>query len=180
MRHPATVRLHGHLDRPAELTVGQLRDLPAHRVEVTFDCRTDGEQRHGYEGPTLWDVLCAAGPRVDLAARKPRLKFLLAVTGSDGHRAVVSWAEIDPDFGGQRILLATSMDGAPLDGSGPQLVVPADHCGARYVSGVTAVWLGPAPGPEPVAAGPVASGHLAAGRVATGQAGPKPAGAARR
>ncbi|GGV36791.1 hypothetical protein GCM10010495_62450 [Kitasatospora herbaricolor] len=150
MRHPATVRLHGHLDRPAELTVGRLRDLPSHRVEVTFDCRTEGEQRHGYEGPTLWDVLCAAGPRVDLAARKPRLTFLLAVTGADGHRAVVSWAEIDPDFGGQRILLATSMDGAPLDESGPQLVVPADHCGARYVSGVTAVWLGPVPAPEPV------------------------------
>ncbi|WP_413230086.1 hypothetical protein [Kitasatospora herbaricolor] len=67
---------------------------------------------------------------------------------------MVSWAEIDPDFGGQRILLATSMDGAPLDESGPQLVVPADHCGARYVSGVTAVRLGLVPGPEPVA-GPV-------------------------
>ena len=78
-------------------------------------------------------------------ARKPRLGFLLAVTGADGHRAVVSWAEIDPDFGGQQILLATTMDGAALDDAGPQLVVPADHCGARYVSGVTAVWLGPAP-----------------------------------
>jgi hypothetical protein len=35
------------------------------------------------------------------------------------------------------------MDGAPLDTTGPQLVVPDDHCGARYVSAVTAVWLGP-------------------------------------
>ncbi|WP_371482603.1 molybdopterin-dependent oxidoreductase [Kitasatospora sp. NBC_00315] len=145
MRRPA-VRLHGHLDRPAELTVGQLRDLPAQHVEVTFDCRTEGAQHHGYDGPRLWDVLRAAGPMVDLTARKPRLGFLLAVTGADGHRAVVSWAEIDPDFGGQQILLATSMDGAPLDEAGPQLVVPADHCGARYVSGVTAVWLGPALG----------------------------------
>ncbi|MFJ9611432.1 molybdopterin-dependent oxidoreductase [Kitasatospora sp. NPDC101176] len=138
-----TVRLHGHLDRPAELTVEQLRALPAHRVEVGFDCLSEGEQRHGYEGSALWDVLGAAGPRIDFSGRKQRLRFLLSVSGADGHRAVVSWAEIDPDFGGQRILLATSTDGVPLDAAGPQLVVPDDHCGARYVSGVTAVWLGP-------------------------------------
>ncbi|WP_224282120.1 molybdopterin-dependent oxidoreductase [Streptomyces sp. LS1784] len=138
-----TVRLHGHLDRPAELTVAELRALPARRVEVSFDCRTAGEQRHGYEGPALLDVLRAARPWIDFSGRKQRLRFLLSVVGADGHRAVVSWAEIDPDFGGQEILLATSMDGAPLDATGPQLVVPDDHCGARYVSAVTAVWLGP-------------------------------------
>ncbi|MFF1904935.1 molybdopterin-dependent oxidoreductase [Kitasatospora sp. NPDC058218] len=139
----AKVRLHGHLDRPAELTVEQLRALPAHRVRVSFDCLSEGEQQHGYEGPALWDVLRAAGPRIDFTGRKQRLRFLLSVSGSDGHRAVVSWAEIDPEFGGRRMLLAASMDGAPLDETGPQLVVPDDHCGARYVSGVTAVWLGP-------------------------------------
>ncbi|MEU9047216.1 MULTISPECIES: molybdopterin-dependent oxidoreductase [unclassified Kitasatospora] len=138
-----TIRLHGHLERPAELTVDQLRDLPAHRVEVSFDCRTEGEQRHGYEGPALLDVLREARPRIDFSGRKQRLRFLLSVVGADGHRAVVSWAEIDPDFGGRRILLATSMNGAPLDAVGPQLVVPDDHCGARYVSAVTTVWLGP-------------------------------------
>ncbi|MFJ3792354.1 molybdopterin-dependent oxidoreductase [Kitasatospora sp. NPDC090091] len=137
-----TVRLHGDLDRPGELTVEQLRALPAHRVAVSFDCLAEGEQRHGFEGPALLDVLRVAGPRIDFTGRKQRLRFLLAVSGADGHRAVVSWAEIDPDFGGQRILLATSMDDAPLDDAGPQLVVPDDRCGARYVSGVTAVWLG--------------------------------------
>lgn len=66
MRNPVTARLHGHLDRPADLTVGQLRDLPSHRVDVSFDCKREGAQRHGYEGPRLWDVLRAARPRVDL------------------------------------------------------------------------------------------------------------------
>ncbi|MFI9271119.1 molybdopterin-dependent oxidoreductase [Kitasatospora sp. NPDC052896] len=142
---PATVRLHGDLAAPAELTVPQLRELPAERVAVTFDCLSQGAQHHGFEGPLLWDVLRAARPRIDFAGRKQRLGHLLAVTGADGHRAVLSWAEIDPDFGGQRILLATSIDGRPLDEAGPQLVVPADGCGARYISGVTAVWLGPLP-----------------------------------
>jgi hypothetical protein len=136
------VRLHGLLDAPAELTVAQLRDLPPRRVEARFDCLGSGEQQHRFEGPRLWDVVRAARPLVDLKGRKARLRFLLAVTGADGHCAVVSWAEIDPDFGGQQILLATSADGTPLDDAGPQLVVPADHSGARYISGITDVWVG--------------------------------------
>jgi DMSO/TMAO reductase YedYZ molybdopterin-dependent catalytic subunit len=144
MSRPArpAVRLHGRLDRPGELTVRQLRQLPVHRVEVSFDCLGSGGQRHGFEGPKLWDVLRAAGPRVDFQGRKQRPRLVLTVTGADGHSAVLSWAEIDPDFGGQQILLATDMDGDPLDETGPQLVVPADACGARYISGVAEVWLG--------------------------------------
>ncbi|MDH6120847.1 hypothetical protein ABH930_005000 [Kitasatospora sp. GAS204A] len=142
MRRPAAVRFHGRLDEPVELTVAQLRDLPAHQVQVSFDCLTEGEQRHGFEGPKLWDVLRAARPQVDLTGRKQRLGFVLTVKGADGHHVVLSWAEIDPDFGGHQVLLATSVDGAPLDATGPQLVVPTDHCGARYVSGITEVWVG--------------------------------------
>ncbi|MFI5532877.1 hypothetical protein ACIA8O_30515 [Kitasatospora sp. NPDC051853] len=147
MSQPAAVRLRGLLDALAELTVAQLRDLPSHRVEARFDCLGSGEQHHGFEGPRLWDVIRTAEPRVDLVGRKQRLRLLLTVTGADGHLAVLSWAEIDPDFGGQQILLATSIDDTPLDTPGPQLVVPADRCGARYVSGITEVWLGPAPDP---------------------------------
>jgi hypothetical protein len=137
------VLLHGHLDQPAELTVAQLRELPSHRVAAGFNCRTSGAQQHSFEGPKLWDVLRAAGPRVDLDTRKSRLRYLLTVTGADGHFALLSWAEIDPDFGGQQILLATGIDGIPLDAAGPQLVVPADTCGARYISGIVEVWVGP-------------------------------------
>ncbi|WP_441246818.1 molybdopterin-dependent oxidoreductase [Kitasatospora sp. McL0602] len=137
----SAVLFHGRFDHPVELTVEQLRALPARRVEVSFDCLGSGMQRHTFDGPLLWDVLRASHPLVDLATRKQRLRHLLAVTGADGHLAVVSWAEVDPDFGGQQILLATAIDGRPLDADGPQLVIPADACGARYVSGITAVRL---------------------------------------
>ncbi|MER8184799.1 molybdopterin-dependent oxidoreductase [Kitasatospora sp. NPDC094015] len=143
LHRPATVHLHGSLDEPVRLTVAELRELPPHRVEVSFDCLGSGVQRHGFEGPKLWDVLRAARPRIDFTGRKQRLRFLVTVTGADGHRAVLSWAEIDPDFGNQQILLATSIDGAPLDEAGPQLVVPADACGARYISAISEIWVGP-------------------------------------
>jgi DMSO/TMAO reductase YedYZ molybdopterin-dependent catalytic subunit len=141
-RTTRTLLLHGDLERPAELTVEQLRRLPAQCARVTFDCRTSGARQHTFEGPKLWDVLRASGSRAELAHRKARLRHLLTVTGADGHVALLSWAEIDPEFGGQQILLATSIDDAPLDDAGPQLVVPGDSCGARYISGITEVWVG--------------------------------------
>lgn len=56
-----------------------------------------------------------------------------------GHHALLSWAEIDPDFGRAPVLLAVTLDGAPLDRVGPQLVLPQDRCGARYISGIEVI-----------------------------------------
>lgn len=76
------------------------------------------------------------------AGCKDRSRFLLAVSGGDGHHSVLSWAELDADFGDSPVLLATRLDGEDLDEAGAQLVVPSDRCGARYVSAVTHVWFG--------------------------------------
>ncbi|WP_055495685.1 molybdopterin-dependent oxidoreductase [Streptomyces sp. TP-A0356] len=136
---PAELALTGDLARPALLTVRDLLSWPQHRVRVSFECATSGVRHHRFEGPLLHDVLSAAGPVFDPARRKDRLRFLIAVTGADGHHALLSWAEIDPDFGGAPVLLAAGMDDAPLTRSGPQLVLPQDRCGARYVSGINAI-----------------------------------------
>lgn len=63
-------------------------------------------------------------------------------TAGPQHHTVLSWAEIDPDFGNAPVLLATRMDDEELDAAGTQLVVPSDRCGARYVSAVTGIWIG--------------------------------------
>lgn len=148
----AAVRLHGHLARTRELTVEQLRQLPAHRTEVSFDCRASGPQQHAFEGPKLWDVLGAAGLQLESTTRKERLGYLVTITGTDGHFVLLSWAEIDPEFSDQQILLATSIDSRPLDDAGPQLVVPTDVCGARHISGITTLWVGPLQAWKPTAA----------------------------
>ncbi|KOX24452.1 MULTISPECIES: molybdopterin-dependent oxidoreductase [unclassified Streptomyces] len=137
--------LRGDVARPATLTVADLRrDWEQHRVEVVFDCATAGPQHHTFSGPLLREVATAARPRFDPARRKERSRFLIAVDGGDGHHALLSWAEIDADFGDAPVLLATRMDDRDLDGDGPQLVVPSDRCGARYVSAVTGIWIGSA------------------------------------
>ncbi|MEU9713656.1 helix-turn-helix domain-containing protein [Streptomyces sp. NPDC047976] len=109
---------------------------------TTFDCATNGPQHHVFEGALLRDVVAGAGPVFDARRRKDRSRYLLAVSGGDGHHTVLSWAELDADFCGSPVLLATRLDGEELDVPGSQLVVPSDRCGARYVSAVTHVWFG--------------------------------------
>jgi DMSO/TMAO reductase YedYZ molybdopterin-dependent catalytic subunit len=135
----AELALSGDLARPARLTVPDLLSWPQHEVRVAFECRTSGVQHHSFAGPLLYDVLSDAGPGFDPDRRKDRLRFLIAVTGTDGHHALLSWAEIDPDFAHAPVLLATSIDGTPLDLAGSQLVLPKDRCGARYISGIRAI-----------------------------------------
>ncbi|TXS52569.1 hypothetical protein EAO75_08645 [Streptomyces sp. uw30] len=135
----AELVLAGDLDHPARLTVPDLLGWPQHRAEVAFECATSGVQSHRFTGPLLHDVLTDAGPVFDPARRKDRLRFLIAVRGADGHRALLSWAEIDPDFGRAPVLLAVTLDDTPLDRAGPQLVLPQDRCGARYISGIEAI-----------------------------------------
>ncbi|MFE7278351.1 molybdopterin-dependent oxidoreductase [Streptomyces sp. NPDC057623] len=135
----AELVLTGDLDRPARLTVPDLLAWPRHEADVSFECATSGIQHHRFTGPLLHDVLSAAGPVFDPARRKDRLRFLIAVSGADGHRALLSWAEIDPDFGRAPVLLAVTIDDIPLDRAGPQLVLPQDRCGARHISGINAI-----------------------------------------
>ncbi|WP_424212644.1 molybdopterin-dependent oxidoreductase [Streptomyces sp. BI20] len=148
--------LHGEVRHPARWDVARLRAaLPEHRAPVTFDCATNGPQRHVFDGVLLRDVVLGAEPLFDARRRKDRARHLLTVTGADGHHAVLSWSELDEDFGDSPVLLATRLDGIDLDPVGPQLVVPTDRCGARYVSGVTHVWFGALPAlvhaaPDPV------------------------------
>ncbi|MEU0840716.1 molybdopterin-dependent oxidoreductase [Streptomyces sp. NPDC005962] len=139
VRPMADLVLTGDLNRPARLTVSDLLAWPQHEADVSFECATSGIRHHRFTGPLLHDVLAAAGPVFDPARRKDRLRFLIAVSGTDGHHALLSWAEIDPDFGRAPVLLAVGIDGVPLDHAGPQLVLPQDRCGARHISGITAI-----------------------------------------
>lgn len=135
----ADLALTGDLIPPARLPVSDLLAWPQHEAEVSFECATSGIRHHRFTGPLLHDVLSAAGPGFDPARRKDRLRFLIAVSGADGHHALLSWAEIDPDFGRAPVLLAVGIDGTSLDRVGPQLVLPQDRCGARHISGINAI-----------------------------------------
>ncbi|WP_314622045.1 molybdopterin cofactor-binding domain-containing protein [Streptomyces stackebrandtii] len=94
-----------------------------------------GEPMHSPIGEEEEEEACSS-------PRSPRGLLPLGGRGPSRHHAVLSWAEIDADFGDAPVLLATRMDGEALDAAGTQLVVPSDRCGARYVSAVTGIWIG--------------------------------------
>ncbi|MFC4592110.1 molybdopterin-binding protein [Sphaerisporangium corydalis] len=132
-------RLLGDPRRPGGWSVPDLRAIPQREAEVTFACRTSGMRRHHFAGPLLVDVARAAEPTFDPSERKDRLRFLVSVLGADGHHAVLSWGEIDPEFGNVEALVGVRMDGRDLDEQGPHLVVPGDRCGGRQISRIVEI-----------------------------------------
>lgn len=135
------LRLAREVCAPRGLTMADLRALPQFEQAVAFTCRKTGLRRHVFGGPSLLEVALLAEPMFVPAERKSRARFMISLRGGDGHRVPLSWAEIDPEFGNQRVLLGILRDGEALDGEGPQLVVPGDVCGARNVSGVTGLQI---------------------------------------
>lgn len=131
------ILLSGDVRAPGSLSVAELRSMAQWKAEVSFACRKSGVRRHRFAGPLLVDVLRAAEPLFDPDERKDRLRFLISALGRDGHRAVLSWGEIDPEFGAARVLLGIWMDGQDL--GAPHLVVPGDRCGGRQISRVAEI-----------------------------------------
>jgi hypothetical protein len=133
------IELTGDLERAGRLSAEALRGWPQHTTEALYTCGRTGPHRHTFTGPLLHDVLADARPAFDPARRKERARYLIRVRGADGHLALLTWAEIDPEFAAAPVLLAVALDGAPLGGEGPQLVVPQDRCGTRYIRRVVTV-----------------------------------------
>jgi hypothetical protein len=65
--------------------------------------------------------------------------YVLA-TGTDGYSAVLSLAEVDPEFREGQVIVADSRDGKVLGKSGPyQLIVPDDKRPARWVHNLNSI-----------------------------------------
>ncbi|MEU6249426.1 hypothetical protein [Glycomyces sp. NPDC047010] len=137
----AAVTVSGAVREPRTWTVPDLGALPQHELDVVYTCRSTGPRSHRMRGPLLRDALALAVPEFAGEDRKARLRYFVALLASDGHRAVLSWGEIDPEFGNGPIVLGLVRDGLALDLEGPHLAVPGDSCGARNVSGVVAIRL---------------------------------------
>ena len=124
-----------------------------------------------YTGTTLWNLLNSPGGGVDTTTAKNDIlsKYVIA-TGSDGYTAVYSLGEIDPQFGNQPVLIATSDTSGQLGPSGPdglsRVVVPGDIAGGRYVSDLVSLKVVSLPEPGPTGPGGIAASATLAGAVA--------------
>lgn len=127
----------GEVTKPLTLQAADLKAMP--HTDVT-GADHDGKE-HRYSGVPLSDLLKQAGTTLGGELRGKNLTKYVVVRATDGYEVLFTLPEIDPDFATRTILLADSVDGAPLPaGVGPyRVVVPGEKKPARWVREVNAI-----------------------------------------
>ena len=126
----SVVSVHGLVVQPRLLNREDLLSLP--QVTRTVSFITRGRERIvTYKGPTLLDVIKAAGGVVE-EQRLDRLRTYVIARSASGYEVVFSWGEIDSLFGDGQFVVAHDSDDTPSEAVA-RLVAPNDHHGGRYV-----------------------------------------------
>ncbi len=136
---PAELRVSGP-GQPFTVTLDALRGMKHDTLSVT---NGHTHEKETYTGVPLLALLQKAGAPVDGAFKGKALSEYVVATGSDGYKAVLALAEVEPGFHPGTVLVADSLDGKPLDAKeGPfKLVVSEDAKPARAVHNLVKVEL---------------------------------------
>jgi len=131
-RGAAELKVSGAVSSPLTLTVADLKTMPRKTLTVVHPHDKKTEK---YEGVALEEILHKAGVPQGEALRGPAMATHVVAEGADGYRVVFSLAELDSGIADSEVLVADTMDGAPLgDKLGPfRLVAPHEKRPARWV-----------------------------------------------
>lgn len=127
-----TLTVSGDVPTPLTITKADLAQMP--RTSVSVKSEEDGTETK-YEGVLLYDILKKAGAPLDKQLMGKSLASYIVAEAHDGYSVVYSLAEIDPNFGNTKMLVADTVNGKPLFAyQGPfRIVIPTDKKGARSV-----------------------------------------------
>jgi DMSO/TMAO reductase YedYZ molybdopterin-dependent catalytic subunit len=131
----------GDVPRPFTLSIDDLRKLPHKTIQVM---NAHENKQETYEGVLLSDLLKQAGAPQGEAIRGKLMTTYVIAEGADGYRSLFSLAELDSGFEDSGVVVAYSLDGAPMTGDiGPlRLVVPNDKRPARWVRMLSSIAIG--------------------------------------
>jgi hypothetical protein len=132
----AAIELTGGATSPIALTPEVLAGLPQVEQDVTFQTSKGPSSGH-YKGVLFWEVL-KANKALDGLQRNGELQKTFLVTAKDDYKIAFSVGEIHPDFGNTPLMIATEVDGKPIEG-GPRIIVPGDKRGARAVQEIVKI-----------------------------------------
>jgi hypothetical protein len=135
---PGAVRVDGALGERRTWTVDQLATLPTQTQDVTFLAEGNSKSLHA-RGVSLLDLLQRARPKFNSKMKRDAIHYAVLIHAIDKYQAVVSWGEIDPDFGAKPVLVDVEENGKKLDR--PNVVVPGDKHGGRHVDAVDRISL---------------------------------------
>lgn len=134
------LRISGEVLTPLNLTVDDLAKMPTAQLK-TKD--RDGKE-HTYSGVALFDVLMAAGVTLGPELRGENMAKYVVISAADNYQVVYALPELDKEFTGNVVLLATAVDGQPLPkGEGPfRLVNPGDKKHGRWIREIRSIRIG--------------------------------------
>ncbi len=105
-----TLAVNGDVASPLVLTIADLAKLPRERITLQ---EPDGSKIE-YEGVPVLEILKKAGAPVGKELRGKALASYVLATAHDGYQVVFALAEFDPEFAGERVIVADQRDGKPL------------------------------------------------------------------
>ncbi len=142
--NPAAVTIAGLDGNKQTITIDQLRQMPQQTVTLN---NPHTKMTEKYEGVLLTDVLAKVTAPAGDKLRGDEMRDYVEVTGRDGYSAVFALAELDPAFQDNKVLVAISSEGKPLDDKqGPvRVVAPQDKRPARSVRMVETITVRRAP-----------------------------------
>ena len=105
---------------------------------MTFLAEGNSKSLHA-QGVSLLDLLQRAKPKFNSKMKRDAIHYAVLIHAIDKYQAVVSWGEIDPDFGAKPVLVDIEENGKKLDR--PNVVVPGDKHGGRHVDAVDRISL---------------------------------------
>jgi hypothetical protein len=120
------------------VSLDALKSLP-HKTVTIHNPHENADET--YAGVLLIELLKQVGAPVGKDVHGKALAEYVVASGSDGYKAVIALAEVEPDFHPGDVLVADSMGGKPLDAkTGPfRLVVTDDKRPARSVRNLISV-----------------------------------------
>ena len=126
------LRIGGAVPTPLVLTLGDLKKMPRKTLSVL---NPHDQKKETYEGVLLEDLLQRAGVAHGEHLRGAAMATYVIAEADDGYRVVFSLAELDSGIVDSEVIVADTMDGAPLAAKqGPfRLVAPHEKRPARWV-----------------------------------------------
>jgi DMSO/TMAO reductase YedYZ molybdopterin-dependent catalytic subunit len=129
---PAVLRIAGNVTTSLTLSVAELKSLPRKTLKVLNPHENKEET---YEGVPVPELLRKAGVPQNGKLRGSALATYVLAEAADGYSVLYSLAELDTDFQDSEVIVADTMDGAPLgEKQGPfKMVAPHDKRPARWI-----------------------------------------------
>jgi molybdate transport system substrate-binding protein len=134
----------GVVSATTTLTVADLQKLPATTVTATLRTDKGTVGVYSYTGVLLNTIVQNAVPLTNPSFKNDILRQFVTVGAIDGYQVTISMAEISPQFGHEKIILAYKRDGKLLgaDEGAVRLIVPGDTLAGRWVPNVNSVVVG--------------------------------------